>query len=134
MSDEQDPMAAAAQPAGAESATVEQPPAESKSPDELAAESELREALRMVVDPEINIDIVTLGLIREIEFRPGEGQVEVKMILTTPFCPYAGTLIQQVKDVTRQLSPLDPIVTLMEEPQWSPELMEGGDWSDWGLI
>jgi len=134
MSDEQDPMAAAAQPAGADAATVEQAPAENKSPDELAAESELREALRMVVDPEINIDIVTLGLIREIEFRPGDGQVEVKMILTTPFCPYAGTLIQQVKDVTRQLSPLDPIVTLMDEPQWSPELMEGGDWSDWGLI
>jgi metal-sulfur cluster biosynthetic enzyme len=134
MSDEQDPMAAAAQPVVAEAAAVEQPAAENKSPDELAAESELREALRMVVDPEINIDIVTLGLIREIEFRPNEGQVEVRMILTTPFCPYAGTLIQQVKDVTRQLSPLDPIVTLMEEPQWSPELMEGGDWSDWGLI
>ncbi len=103
-------------------------------PEHLAAESEMREALRMVVDPEINIDIVTLGLIREIVFDPTAGEVEVRMILTTPFCPYAGTIIQQVKDVARQISPLSPKVTLLEEPRWSPELMEGGDWSDWGLI
>ena len=115
---------------GAAESTTE----ESETAEVLAAESELREALRMVIDPEINIDVVTLGLIREIEFRPDEAQVEVKMILTTPFCPYAGTLIQQVKDVTRQLSPLEPVVTLLEEPRWSPELMEGGDWSDWGLV
>ncbi|MFN8423463.1 MAG: iron-sulfur cluster assembly protein [Anaerolineae bacterium] len=52
-----------------------------------ALDSEIRESLRSVVDPEINIDVVTLGLIREIIFHPAE--TEVQMILTTPFCPYA---------------------------------------------
>ncbi len=95
-------------------------------------ESELREALRQVVDPEINLDVVTLGLIRTVHFHPDH--TEVGMILTTPFCPYAGMLVQQVRDVTRFVTEGEAKVTLLDEPQWSPELMEGGDWSEWGLI
>jgi metal-sulfur cluster biosynthetic enzyme len=95
-----------------------------------ALESEIREALRQVVDPEIMIDVITLGLIREIAFHPGE--TEVRMILTTPFCPYAGMMVQQVKDTTRLVVDGAVRVTLLDEI-WSPELMEGGDWSEWGL-
>lgn len=100
--------------------------------DDATVESEIREALRQVVDPEINIDIVTLGLIRQI-VRDGTG-TEVRMILTTPFCPYAGTLVQQTKDMTRAVTGGEVRVVLLDEPVWSPELMEGGDWSEWGLI
>lgn len=112
-------------------------PAETTAPEagaveSAAIESEIREALRQVVDPEINIDVVALGLIREI-VREGVG-TEVRMILTTPFCPYAGTLVQQVKDMTRSVTGGDVRVVLLEEPAWSPDLMEGGDWSEWGLI
>jgi metal-sulfur cluster biosynthetic enzyme len=95
-------------------------------------ESELRESLRQVVDPEINIDVVTLGLIRDIHFHPDH--TEIQMILTTPFCPYAGMLVQQVRDVTRMVIGGEAKVTLMDEPRWTPDLMEGGDWSEWGLI
>jgi metal-sulfur cluster biosynthetic enzyme len=56
------------------------------------------------------------------------------MILTTPFCPYAGTLVQQAKDVTRRVVDGEVIITLLDEPRWTPELMEGGDWSEWGLV
>lgn len=100
--------------------------------DQAALDSEIRESLRTVVDPEINIDVVTLGLIREIVFHPME--TEVQMILTTPFCPYAGTIIQQIKDVTRNVTGNDVRVTLLDTPPWSPDLMEGGDWGEWGLI
>lgn len=100
--------------------------------EQAALDSEIREALRTVVDPEINIDVVTLGLIREIEFHPAE--TEVRMILTTPFCPYAGSIIQQIKDVTRNVAGNDVRVTLLDTPPWSPDLMEGGDWGEWGLI
>ncbi len=105
---------------------------EASTVEEAAIESEIREALRQVVDPEINIDIVSLGLIREI-VRDGTG-TEVRMILTTPFCPYAGTLVQQTKDMTRSVTGGDVRVVLLDEPVWSPELMEGGDWSEWGLV
>ena len=97
-----------------------------------ALESEIRESLRQVVDPEINIDVVSLGLIRDI--LRDENGTEVQMILTTPFCPYAGTLVQQVKDMTRAVTGGEVKVSLMDEPIWSPDLMEGGDWSEWGLI
>ena len=100
--------------------------------EEAALESEIREALRQVVDPEINIDIVSLGLVRDI-IRDGNG-TEVQMILTTPFCPYAGTLVQQVKDMTRSVTGGEVKVNLLDEPIWSPDLMEGGDWSEWGLV
>lgn len=99
--------------------------------DAVALESEIREALRNVVDPEINMDVVTLGLIRNIIVEPG--RTEVQMILTTPFCPYAGVLVQQIKDMTRTLVEGVVQVTLLDE-LWSPDMMEGGDWSEWGLI
>jgi len=99
--------------------------------DPLVRESEIRESLRQVVDPEINIDVVTLGLIREIVQSPA--LVEVRMMLTTPFCPYAGSLVQQVKDVTRSVTGLEVKVTLLDDP-WTPDMMEGGDWAEWGLI
>lgn len=99
--------------------------------DALVRESEIREALRQVVDPEINIDVVTLGLIREVVQSPE--LVEIRMLLTTPFCPYAGSLVQQVKDVTRAVTGVESKVTLLDDP-WTPDLMEGGDWAEWGLI
>ena len=100
--------------------------------DQPALAEELREALRGVVDPEINLDIVTLGLIRDIVFE--DGRTDVRMILTTPFCPYAGTLVQQTKDVAREVIGGEVGVSLLDEPRWTPELMEGGDWSEWGLV
>ncbi len=96
-------------------------------------ESDIREALRAVVDPEINLDIVTLGLVREVSFH-ADGSTEVGMILTTPFCPYAGTLVQQTKDVVQRMVDGEVRINLLDEPRWSPELMEGGDWSEWGLV
>lgn len=101
------------------------------APDQLAMESELREALRQVVDPEINLDVVALGLIREIVFHPDE--VEVKIILTTPFCPYAGMIIQQVKDMARLVTSGPARVTLLED-LWSPDMMENADLLEWGLM
>jgi metal-sulfur cluster biosynthetic enzyme len=96
-----------------------------------ALESEVREALRQVFDPEIRIDVVTLGLIRDVIVLPDA--VEVQMILTTPFCPYGGILVQQVKDVARTVVPGEVRVTLLDE-MWSPDMMEGGDLSEWGLL
>lgn len=96
-----------------------------------AREEALRDALRVVIDPEIGLDVVTLGLIRGIAF--DDGLTTVTMILTTPFCPYGGAMIQQVKMTAIDATGGDVTVVMGEEP-WSPDMMEGGDWAEWGLV
>ena len=77
------------------------------------------------------MDVVTLGLIRSIDFRPD--YTEVTMILTTPFCPYGGMMVQQVKTTTEAVTG-DEVKITMGEEAWSPEMMEGADLAEWGLI
>ena len=60
-------------------------------PERRAKELAVLDALRNVVDPEIGMNVVELALIKQILL--GETESEVKMILTTPFCPYAGSMI-----------------------------------------
>ncbi|MCB0027747.1 MAG: metal-sulfur cluster assembly factor, partial [Anaerolineales bacterium] len=57
---------------------------------------EITEALRSVIDPEIGLNVVELGLIRNIEVGP-ENEAKLTMILTTPFCPYGPQIIEQVR-------------------------------------
>ena len=59
----------------------------------------IREALRAVMDPELHLDVVALGLIKtiDIENKP----IEVKMLLTTPFCPYGPWMVGQVKETAQ---------------------------------
>ncbi|MEJ2559992.1 MAG: iron-sulfur cluster assembly protein [Anaerolineae bacterium] len=59
-------------------------------------EESVREALRGVLDPELHLDVVTLGLIREINV--DASPANLKMLLTTPFCPYGPWMVQQVKE------------------------------------
>ena len=75
------------------------------------------DALRAVVDPEIGMNVVELALIRQVIL--GDQVTEVKMILTTPFCPYAGSMIQQVKEATEEVEEHEVKVTLLAE-RWDP--------------
>jgi metal-sulfur cluster biosynthetic enzyme len=82
-----------------------------------ATELAVLDALRTVVDPEIGMNVVELALIRQIVL--GEDTTEVRMILTTPFCPYAGVMLQQVKEAAEGVVGHDVKVTLLAEP-WDP--------------
>jgi metal-sulfur cluster biosynthetic enzyme len=82
-----------------------------------ATELAILDALRAVVDPEIGMNVVELALIRQIILGPDS--TEVKMILTTPFCPYAGAMIQQVKEQAESVVDHDVKVTLLAE-RWDP--------------
>ena len=82
-----------------------------------ARELAILDALRSVVDPEIGMNVVELALIKQIIQSPQ--QTEVKMILTTPFCPYAGAMIQQVKEQVETVVENDVKVTLLAE-RWDP--------------
>ena len=86
-------------------------------PQTRATELAILDALRSVVDPEIGMNVVELALIKQIIL--GDAQTEIKMILTTPFCPYAGSMIQQVKEATEGVVEHDVKVTLLAE-RWDP--------------
>ena len=96
-------------------ATTAQAPA--FDPQARAMELAILDALRAVVDPEIGMNVVELALIKQIIQTPE--QTEVKMILTTPFCPYAGAMIQQVKEQVESVVDNDVKVTLLAE-RWDP--------------
>jgi metal-sulfur cluster biosynthetic enzyme len=117
------PAENATETAPAENATDTAPAAEAPAeapafdPQRRATELALLDALRAVVDPELGIDIVELALIRQIII--GKESSEVKMVLTTPFCPYAGSMIQQVQDQAESVLAHPVKVTLLAE-RWDP--------------
>lgn len=84
-------------------------------------EEQVKQGLRQVFDPEIGLEVIQLGLIRDINLK--SDPAEVKMMLTTPFCPYGGWLIQQVKDVSEAVSGKSIKVTVLPD-LWDPNFME----------
>ncbi|HUR15737.1 MAG TPA: iron-sulfur cluster assembly protein [Candidatus Limnocylindrales bacterium] len=86
-------------------------------PQARATELAILDALRAVVDPEIGMNVVELALIRQVIL--GKDLTEIKMILTTPFCPYAGSMIQQVKEQVETVVENEVKVTLLAE-RWDP--------------
>ncbi len=91
---------------------------------EVPTEEAVRESLRQVVDPEIGLDVIALGLIELVNFIPDEKVVDVDMLLTTPFCPYAPWMVQQVKEKAEQVAPGWTADVEVLAKQWDPSMME----------
>lgn len=106
-----------AAPQSTETSPGEAQAAATVDPQARARELAILDALRAVVDPEIGMNVVELALIRQIVLGPD--QTEVRMILTTPFCPYAGSMVQQVKEQTETVVDHEVKVTLLAE-RWDP--------------
>ncbi len=94
-------------------------------------EDHVREGLRQVVDPEIGLDVVTLGLIRELELQPDRSHVV--MILTTPFCPYGPQLMEQTRRCVQDMTGKPTTIELGLE-MWDPTMMDENAAQDWGLF
>ena len=90
---------------------------------EMVSEAALIEAVRTVYDPEIPVNIYELGLIYDIAIA-GDGSVAITMTLTTPGCPVAGILPQQVADAAASAHGAGEVeVKLVWDPPWSMERM-----------
>jgi len=87
----------------------------------IVAEAEKQEkilnALQAVLDPEIGLSVIDLDLIREVEFTAEEA--EIRMVLTTPFCPYGPMLINQIQSVSEQAAEMPVKVTVLPD-RWEP--------------
>jgi metal-sulfur cluster biosynthetic enzyme len=85
-------------------------------------EEHVRQALRWVMDPDLQINIVDLGLVYGVEFGPGG--VRVLMTLTSPGCPYGDLLVANVRDMVQMLRGVRRVmVELVWEPAWNPMMM-----------
>jgi len=98
---------------------------ENKSPEAPATapsqqEMAIRSALETVMDPELNLSVIDLGLIRTIEIQPGK--TRVSMLLTTPFCPYAPQIIEEIKQASKSVVPQECEVDVLPDA-WSPDMM-----------
>jgi len=91
----------------------------------MVTQQEILEALRPVMDPELGLSVVDLGMIREVVV---EGDVvEIKMVLTAPFCPLADLITGQVRRAAEQVPGTKVArVTRLDEP-WDPRWMRQAD-------
>lgn len=95
--------------------------ADTLTEDELRAEVE--EALKTVLDPELGIDIVNLGLVYEIKIDE-DNNVKVEFTLTTMGCPIAPMIDEQIRSATAYIEGIGEVTTeLVMYPPWSVEKM-----------
>ena len=89
----------------------------------MATDTDIREALRHVIDPEIGVNIVDLGLVYRIAVEGARARVA--MTMTSPACPLADYLKDLVASAIRQYVPdvVDVDIHLEWEPPWDPDMM-----------
>lgn len=114
------PDAAQSEGAAAPESSAPAGPAAASGPLTPEMEEAVYAALAEVLDPEIGLSVVDLDLIREV-VRDEDG-LEVRMLLTTPYCPYAPLMVTLVSTATEQASGLPARVTILpdrwEAPPW----------------
>ncbi|HEY9679538.1 MAG TPA: iron-sulfur cluster assembly protein [Drouetiella sp.] len=89
-------------------------------------EDVVRENLRNVVDPELGVSIIDLGLVYGIEVK--DNNVNVKMTLTSPACPVGAVIQAQAHSAVKKLPWAQEVkVELVWSPRWDPRLMASED-------
>ncbi len=89
-----------------------------------------REAMREIIDPEIGLNVIQLGLIRDLKIT--DDSAVINMILTTPFCPYGPAML----DVTRQKAEAAlgrPTTIELGMEMWDFSMMDESARADWGF-
>ncbi len=90
----------------------------------------VRGKLGEVVDPEIGMNIIQLGLVRDVSME--DGIAHLKMILTTPFCPYGPALIEMTRQKAAE-AVNKPVTIEMLPDMWDFAMMEDPSALDWGM-
>lgn len=84
----------------------------------------IRKALRAVKDPELNLNIIDIGLVYDITVSD-EGAVHINMTLTSPGCPSGAEIMEDARRVVTDLEGVTAVdIALVWEPYWTPEKMD----------
>jgi metal-sulfur cluster biosynthetic enzyme len=92
-------------------------------------EDQVREALKQVIDPELFVNIVDLGLIYEVDVLPIEGEddknnVKIKMTMTSPMCPAGPQLVADTQKYAGELEQVSDVeVEVVMDPPWTQDMM-----------
>ncbi len=87
-------------------------------------EKEILELLKSVMDPEVAVNVVDLGLIYEINYQKERNRIHVLMTLSTRGCPLGDTIMRNIEVVIEEKYPgMDVDVELTWEPEWSPDMI-----------
>jgi metal-sulfur cluster biosynthetic enzyme len=114
---------------GVEIAPLAAPPGAATATTSASALSEdlVREELKKVIDPELFVNIVDLGLIYNVDLVPQEGgstNCKIEMTMTSPMCPAGPQMIQNSKQVLGQLPGMGNVeVKIVLDPPWTPDKM-----------
>jgi metal-sulfur cluster biosynthetic enzyme len=99
----------------------------------MITKEEVEEKLKQVLDPELNINIVDLGLVYGISIQ--DSVVEVTMTLTTPGCPLSYVFEEWIPDAVKKIDGVTEVkINLVWEPPWDPDKMSDDVKEDLGII
>jgi len=85
----------------------------------MVKENDVNEALKEVFDPELRMDIITLGLVYGIKIE--SGKAKIRMTFTTPMCPYGPALVDEVKSRVESVEGVrEAEVEIVFDPPWQP--------------
>jgi metal-sulfur cluster biosynthetic enzyme len=89
----------------------------------MPTEQDVRRALRKVKDPELNLDLVVLGLVYDIDVQ--DTHVKTTISLTSPFCPVAGQIVDEARAAIEAVPGVESAdVELTFSPQWTPDRID----------
>jgi metal-sulfur cluster biosynthetic enzyme len=92
-------------------------------------EDHVREAIKKVIDPELFVNIVDLGLIYVVDVVPHEGEeekydVNIEMTMTSPMCPAGPQLVAETKKFTGEIEGVENVeVKVVMDPPWTQDMM-----------
>lgn len=87
-------------------------------------EAQILHALRMVVDPEIGVNIVDLGLVYKVDIR--EQEIQVDMTMTSPACPLHHLIVAEARTILQRKfkNEVKSVnISLVWDPPWNPEML-----------
>jgi len=103
--------------------TPDQQPAPAAGHDETLTEEDVYEVLEEVIDPELGLDFVSLGLVYDVSIEK-DSEVYVTFTLTTPACPIGPQVSEQMREFVGDLPGVTAVhPKMIFDPPWSPEMM-----------
>ncbi len=101
----------------------------------MITKKQILEQLKSVIDPELNINIVDLGLIYDVSINQEKGAVDITMTLTTPGCPLSMVFEEWIPEAVKKVAGVDIVsLNLVWEPAWNPDKISDEAKENLGII